>query len=193
MQARRRLRAWVPRHRRSGCRGDQSNAPAFAICPTGPSPAAKRRAPSVREPCSSAEGGAGASWIRANADRPFGRKGALSATTRRDRGVRPVIVQLDNADTDDRDVRNRDDAQPHWSTSTRSATNSPSRPHESRRRPRAADDATISPSRPARAPAQTSARPRACHAKPGVQTRRRDPFPARTSPDGPAADPRISV
>jgi hypothetical protein len=42
----------------------------------GASRGAKRRERSLRGPCFSAEGGAGASWIRANADRPFGRPAA---------------------------------------------------------------------------------------------------------------------
>ena len=43
---------------------------------TGPAAGARRRERPHRQPCSSAEGGAGASWLPANAHRPCGRSAA---------------------------------------------------------------------------------------------------------------------
>jgi hypothetical protein len=50
----------------------------IATCATDPARGAHLREWSLREPCSSAQGGAGASWIRANADRPLGREAAAT-------------------------------------------------------------------------------------------------------------------
>ena len=53
--------------------------PLLATCATDPAGGAHLREWSLREPCSSAQGGAGARWLPANADRPCGR----AATARR--------------------------------------------------------------------------------------------------------------
>ena len=86
-------------------RQKQVSSPPAVESPNSPlarlasSPVAKRRERPVREPCFSDEGGAGASWIRANADRPFGRVAAapeLAATRRplRQANRRPLIENL---------------------------------------------------------------------------------------------------
>lgn len=49
-------------------------APLIARCATDTAAGTHRREWSLREPCSSAEGGARASWLPANADRPSGRQ-----------------------------------------------------------------------------------------------------------------------
>ena len=51
----------------------------FANSATGPAAGARRRERPHREPCSSAEGGAGASWLPANADRSCGDQGQPAA------------------------------------------------------------------------------------------------------------------
>ncbi len=63
---------------KAGVVADHRSDLLVATCETGRLTSFKSPQVNGRKPCSSAQGGAGASWIRANADRPFGREAATT-------------------------------------------------------------------------------------------------------------------